>query len=225
MRIKIPDDLILFISGASCVGKTSVAHKIITLCPEFRNVTEMDILRTAARSIVEDTVDLFQVDVKNTAAYKALFLSTKEGNFTTYKEQASFFINSVRNIVKRQQTRKIPTIIEGINIVPSLYFSNYTPIEGFKKDIIFINLYLSDETIHIGRRQNRCKERGYLDTEEKIRNTVRLLRSKKNEELHNECRELSKHVNNVFSIDTATKDINDVAHTILNIIYNALLNQ
>ena len=216
---KIPNDFILFISGISCVGKTAVAQRIVTLIPEFRNVTEMDILRTAARSIVEDSVDLFKLEKRN-LVYEALFCSTKAGDFTIYKQQASFFVTSVRNIVKRQQTRKIPTIIEGINIVPSLYFSNYTPIEGFKNHILFVNLYLSDELSHIERRSKRCHERGYVDTEEEIVNTVKCIRNHKNEELHNECQKLSRHVNNVFSIDTTAKNIDDVTRIILELIYN-----
>lgn len=219
MSANIPDDFILFLSGTSCVGKTAVAQRIITLIPEFRNVTEMDILRTAARAIVEDSVDLFKLD-KHNLVYQALFSSTKSGDFTTYKQQASFFVTSVRNIVKRQQTRKIPTIIEGINIVPSLYFFNYTPIEGFKNNILFVNLYLSDEFSHIERRTKRCHERGYVDTEEEILNTVKRIRKHKNDELHNECQDLSRHVNNVFSIDTAAKSIDDVTQAILELIYN-----
>ena len=219
MSANIPDDFILLISGTSCVGKTAVAQRIITLIPEFRNVTEMDILRTAARAIVEDSVDLFKLN-KSNPVYEALFCSTKAGDFTIYKQQARFFVSSVRDIVKRQQTRKIPTIIEGINIVPSLYFSNYTPIEGFKNHILFVNLYLSDEFSHIERRTKRCHERGYVDTKEEIVNTVKCIRKYKNEELHNECKNLSRHVNNVYSIDTAAKDIDDVVQTILELIYN-----
>lgn len=40
-------------------GKNFVAHKIITICHKFENVTKMDILRNAAHSIVENNVILF----------------------------------------------------------------------------------------------------------------------------------------------------------------------
>ncbi len=219
---KIPDDLILFISGVSCVGKTSIAHNIVRLCPEFRNISEMDISRTMARRVVNDlalTNNLPMDTICKNNIYASLFESTKNNDFKIYKEQAAFFVNSITDIVKRQQARKIPTIIEGINIVPSLYFDNYKNIIGYETNIIFVNLYLSDFNAHVQRRFKRCQERGYLDDYTDTQNTVRKIVCNKQMELLNETTLLAKKVNNVFNIDTANKTIDDVSNEILDIIY------
>ncbi len=221
MTKEIPNDLILFISGASCVGKTSVAHRLLEIVPEFRNVSEMDIIRTVTRAIVNNVEEILDLATKNTLSniYAPLFKSTKNGNYSDFKNQAAVFINAVREIVQRQQSRKIPTIIEGINIIPSLYFNNNIPLEGFQRHIVFINLYLSDENIHIQRRECRCKERKYPDDYNDIINKVKKLRRFKNEELHQECCALSKVVKNVYSIETANKSIDNIANQILEIIF------
>lgn len=222
----IPNDLIILISGASCVGKTTVAHYLLELISAFRNVIEMDIIRTAARSIVKDATNITPMIAENIyfRKYKALFASTKDGDYGVYKEQASFFVGSVREIVRRQQSRKIPTIIEGINIVPSLYFVDDMPIDGFQNHILFVNLYLSKESEHIRRRTLRCKERNYTDDSAMILNTVKKIRESKNELLHLECTRLSGQNDNVFSIDTADKTVEDVARQIMIFVKKAFTN-
>lgn len=65
-----PNDLIILISGASCVGKTTVAHYLLKLFPAFRNVTEMDIIRTAARSILKDATNITPMNAENIGSQK-----------------------------------------------------------------------------------------------------------------------------------------------------------
>lgn len=219
---KIPNDLILFISGVSCVGKTAVAQNLVKVCPEFRNISEMDIIRTVARKIVRDfafTNNLSINTICDNEVYASLFESTKKNDFKTYKKQASFFVSCIDEIVKRQQSRKIPTIIEGINIVPSLFFNNSKLINGFETDVIFFNLYLSDYKVHVQRRFQRCQERGYPDNYAEAETTVnQIIRNKQNELLY-ETAMLARRVNNVFNIDTSNKTVEEVSKVILDRIY------
>lgn len=224
---KIPNTLVLFISGVSCVGKTAVAQNLIKICPDFRSISEMDIIRTIARSIVKDVAlsnNISTSTICEKELYDALFKSTKQNDFRIYKQQASFFVNYVGDIVKRQQSRKIPSIIEGINIVPSLYFKNNKPIAGFETNIVFINLYLSDYSAHVQRRFARCQERGYPDTYDDAKSKVNLIANKKQEELIKETITLEKEVKNVFNIDTFNKSIEEVSNEILDIIYRIFPN-
>lgn len=161
MKIEIPKDLILFLTGVPCVGKTTTAYNLLRKYPEFKSVTEVDIMRTMARSIIRDIGPIVNSEVKLNVenSYYYLFKSVTVSNFITMKKQSSILSKPICEIVKRQQDRKIPTIIEGTSIVPSTFFENNKPIDGFQKNIIFINLYLSDIQEHIQRRKNRCVER------------------------------------------------------------------
>ena len=49
----IPKDAILMLSGVSCVGKTTTAYEIVKNYPEFRRVSEYDLMRTVVRTAYE----------------------------------------------------------------------------------------------------------------------------------------------------------------------------
>ena len=124
----------------------------------------------------------------------------------------------LREIVVRQQRRKIPTIIEGTSIIPSTYFVNGEPLDGFEKDVIFINLYVSDEKDHYNRRMHRCIERDYVISPDLVKDEIKKIRRNKNTELHLETECLSKIVPNVFSLDITNKSEIDVVHRILELV-------
>jgi len=207
------------ISGVPCVGKTTTAYNIIKHFPEFRRVSELDIIRTVVRSVIKNLESENNISpqiIHN--KYCALFESLSEKDFQIAKLQSMELIPYVKEIVNRQQMRNIPTIIEGASIIPSTYFNNNVPIEGFEKHIIFINMYLSDLNEHIHRRTNRCKEREYSHTENIIQDEIKIIRNSKNLILHEETLALSKKVNNVFSIDVAHMNQMSILNNIQKII-------
>lgn len=57
-----------------------------------------------------------------------------------------------------------------------------------------------------------------------ILNTVKKIRESKNELLHLECTRLSGQNDNVFSIDTADKTVEDVARQIMTFVKKAFTN-
>ena len=216
--MNFPKDLILMISGVPCVGKTTTAYRLIERVPAFRRVSELDILRTMARAVADDAIAFAPSTetekVKN--HFAPLYLSVSKGGFDAMKEQAAFMRPYIREIVARQQSRKIPTIIEGSCIVPSVYFPENRPLEGFTNHIVFCNLYVSDLNDHLQRRKARCSEREYPDNfpwENRILGV-----RKENLQLHNDTLSLQKHVPNVFSLDVSGKDVDSVVNEILELI-------
>lgn len=220
MSVIIPKDLILIISGVSCVGKTTTAYNLLKEYPEFKRVSETDILRTMLRTAIKDIGNglTYTEKEKLHQDYAPIFDSLTHGDMDTLKRHSIVFSKYVKEIVKRQQARKIPTIIEGISIVPSTYFHNNKPIDGFENNVVFINLFVSDEIEHIQRRFNRCQERGYEDTIDSVKGQVSNIRKDKNDILHKETLDLSTKVNNVFSIDISDMDQQMVMNRIMSII-------
>ena len=218
--VGIPNDFILILSGVSCVGKTTTAYNLLQKYPKFKRVSETDILRTMLRAIVKDieTSANCTDKINLRQRYAPLFESLKYCDMTTLKKQSQILSTYVKEIVKRQQDRKIPTIIEGANIVPSTYFYNGKPIDGFEKNILFVNLFLSDEKEHLQRRLSRCKEREYANDFNLVQKQVVDIRKDKNNALHEETLKLGECVNNVFSIDISNMSEGMVVDQIISII-------
>lgn len=222
--INLPKDFVLIISGVSCVGKTTAAYNLLKEYPEFKRVTELDIIRMILRSTIKDTANNISCSERKKLQekFEHLFSSSTSEDFFVLKEQSRILVRCMKEIVKRQQERKIPTIIEGVSIVPSVFFQDGKPLEGFEKNVLFINLFLSDENEHYLRREKRCSEREYTDSKESIHRRVECIRNNKNDILHKETVELSLLVNNVVSIDISHLDEKMVVCRIANIIQNYL---
>lgn len=212
------------LSGVPCVGKTTAAYNIVKRFPEFRRVSELDIIRTVVRAVIHSLEDSFIDKNAIQKQYLALFDSLSESNLDVAKEQSKLLIPYIKEIVVRQQMRKIPTVIEGSSIVPSTYFINNIPIDGFKDHVLFINLYLSNEHVHINRRMTRCYEREYDDNMEQIIDKVTHVREGKNFEIHKETLELSMRANNVFSFDVTNMTPDDIVSMIIIITQKYLKN-
>ncbi len=140
----LPNDLIVFISGVPGVGKTTISYELLKLYKEFRLVEETDIIREVLRGYInrlEKSYDFFSDNIYS----HDIFLS-----YEMAKQQCKIMKDSILNIVKRQQRKKIPTIINGVHIIPEeLYLSMPN------SNILYINLYIdSEESL-----RNRLKER------------------------------------------------------------------
>ena len=140
----LPNDLIVFISGVPGVGKTTISYELLKLYKEFRLVEETDIIREVLRGYInrlEKSYDFFSDNIYS----HDIFLS-----YEMAKQQCKIMKDSILNIVKRQQRKKIPTIINGVHIISEeLYLSMPN------SNIYYINLYIdSEESL-----RNRLKER------------------------------------------------------------------
>lgn len=206
----IPNNLVILLSGVPCVGKTTTAYNILKKYPVFKRVAEVDIIKTVIKTVLkEDTITGTEFFYQ----HKYLFNSSTDSDFLALKKQASFLSKYVIEIIIRQQTRKIPTIIEGVGIVPGVYFADSQIKSFLNKNIIFINLFISNEEEHIKRRLKRCEEREYHKEVEKLKEKIYKNREK-NILLHNETLELSKSYKNVFSIDISSMNEDNVIEKI-----------
>lgn len=223
--MRIPQDTILIISGVSCVGKTTVAYEILKKYPEFRRVSEADIIRTVVRTAYENLSEEINID-KNLLVdkYNALFKSVTNNNFETTKQQSVQLIPYIKEIVLRQQRRQIPTIIEGAGIVPSTYFPNGKPLEWLTEHVIFINLYLSNEAEHVHRRKSRTIERDYHEDISKTEILVFQSRLGKNDCLHTDTVKIHHLFKNVFSFDVSDDSPSILADKIMEIVFTYYSN-
>lgn len=224
--MNIANDTIVMLSGVSCVGKTTTAYEIIKRYPHFRRVSELDILRTIVRTAYEQiAVEKKLCKMQTMEKYQALFASLTNSDFETAKRQSVLLIPYVREIILRQQRRRIPTIIEGAGIIPSCFFPNGLPLSWLTDSVILINLYLSDESQHVMRRISRSLERNNHESIEETQQLVSKARSRKNQELHMDTLRLSRIYPNVFSIDTINKSPQCLADAIVEYVSDYFRNK
>ena len=85
----IPKDAILMLSGVSCVGKTTTVYKIVKNYPEFRRISEYDLIRTVVRTAYEQLAEeAYVYKNKLKSKYNALFESITSNNFEITKLQS-----------------------------------------------------------------------------------------------------------------------------------------
>ena len=217
----VPKDVILMLSGVSCVGKTTAAYEIVKNYPEFRRVSEYDLLRTVVRTAYEYLAEESYIDKDELISkYNALFESITSSNFETTKLQSEQLLPYVKEIILRQQRRRIPTIIEGTGIIPSTYFPNKQPLAWLSNHVVFINLYISDEEEHISRRQSRSEERDYHESVSKTEIIISQSRAEKNQLLHTQAIELQQTFKNVFSLDVSNYTPSHVASKIMEFVFD-----
>lgn len=215
----IPKDAILMLSGVSCVGKTTAAYEIVKNYPVFRRVSEYDLLRTVVRTAYEYLAEEAYIDKSELERkYSALFESITSNNFEITRLQSEQLLPYVKEIILRQQRRRIPTIIEGAGIVPSTYFPNNQPLAWLTKHVLFINLYMSDEEDHISRRRSRSEERDYHESLSKTEIIISQSRAEKNKLLHIQAIKLHQIFKNVFSLDVSNCTPSYMANKIMELV-------
>ena len=90
----IPKDAILMLSGVSCVGKTTTAYEIVKNYPEFRRVSEYDLMRTVVRTAYEYLAEEAYIDKnKLKSKYNALFKSITSNQPLAWLTEHVIFIN------------------------------------------------------------------------------------------------------------------------------------
>lgn len=216
MNIPNLNKTVLIITGLPCIGKTTVAYELIKRLPQFRSVTEMDIIRTVLRKIIDDLeIKNFYYKDNIKQDYENLFNSLRESNYDIACEQSKQLIPFVKDIIFRQQRRNIPTIIEGAEIIPITYFDDDKKAGWMDKNIIFIYLYITDEIEHKRRRINRCKDRGYEINEVNENKMVYKIRNEKHIRLLKDAQNLSKTNNNILTIDVSNTSVEEVCNLII----------
>ena len=150
MLKKIPNDLIVFISGAPGAGKTTISYELLQNYDEFRIVEETDIMREVLRGYNEYLSNEFKEPLSNILPHNE-WLSYQQA-----KEQCEIMKYSLKNIVERQKRKKIPTIINGVHIIPEVLYAFINV-----PNIIYITLYFDSQDALYRRIQKRdCQKYG-----------------------------------------------------------------
>ena len=208
----IPNDTILILTGVPCIGKTTTAYEITRRYPTFQRAVEMDIVSDTVRRVFKQ--NLLEKDAP------ALFESITVQDLEVTKSQAKILLPYVKELVLRQQKRKLPTVLEGAEIIPSLFFSAGKPVEWINERVLFVNLYASNEQEQKNRRKARYLERNYPAEYDEIIRRESLVMWEKNERLHLETLTLASQFPNVFSVDISNLPPTPLAEKILQIVEN-----
>lgn len=149
-NLDIPKQFILFVSGVPGVGKTTVSYELLKRFRDFRIIEETDILRDALRGYNELLIQKFGQLLKSMLNEIEITDHTKLLTLSDAQQQCMIMKKSVENIVARQQRKGIPSIINGVHIVPET-------LKNLAENpfIAFINLYVSDEDVLRSRIENR----------------------------------------------------------------------
>ena len=137
MKINIPCDLIIFISGVPSAGKTTISYELLKRYESFRIVQETDILREILRGYNEYLVNsrhILETQTCNVLSHTELL------SYAMSIEQCNIMKYSIKEIVERQKRKKIPTIINGVHIMPEI-LSEYIQLPNIK----YINLFFDCE--------------------------------------------------------------------------------
>jgi 2-phosphoglycerate kinase len=135
----IPKGFIVFISGVTGTGKSTLSNDILRYFNSFRVIEETDLIRETIRGyseLIYQSLNEFEID-----KIKLLQVTghTKLLNYNELTNQCSLMRHSIEKIVERQQRRGIPSIINGVHLVPET-------LDGIlkNKNVIYINLYIND---------------------------------------------------------------------------------
>ncbi len=141
-KSNIPGGLIVFISGVPGVGKTTISYELLRRYNEFRIIQETDLIREILRGYneyLEDTIgDATIIEKLHQKAYIPDHM--KIFNYEELKIQCSIIKRSIEKIIIRQQRKGIPSIINGVHIIPEI-------LNGIaqNKNVVYINLYISNK--------------------------------------------------------------------------------
>ncbi|MDD6157354.1 MAG: hypothetical protein PUB52_10110 [Lachnospiraceae bacterium] len=136
----MPDGIIVFISGVPGMGKTTISYELLKKYNKFRIIEETDLIREILRGYNEHLKKEFgnQVDF----LFEKIYITdhTKLLTFEEAKFQCKIMKQSFEQIIARQQRKGISTIINGVHIIPEV-LSDIAE----KNNVIFVNLYVTDE--------------------------------------------------------------------------------
>lgn len=191
----LPEDLVVLISGVPGVGKTTISYELLTRYKEFRLVEETDIIREILRGYNSFLLDN-NLHMNNTIYSHETFLS-----YNMAKKQCCLMRNSIINIVKRQKRKGIPSIINGVHIIPE---ELYTYLKF--PNVLFINLFIDSKEELWGRLQNRDPEKYTVQYIPLIYQT--------NVELNSKSLTLSESNDTIYSLNISNLSINETVSKI-----------
>lgn len=195
-ELNIPKGFILFISGVPGVGKTTISYELLRRNREFRIIEETDILRDALRGYNEYLVHALGQPAKDLLRNIEIFEHGRLLSLDEAIQQCKIMSMPLNSIISRQQRKGIPSIINGVHIIPAS-MTEYIDIPN----IAFVNLYVTDCAVLQSRLSQR-KSTAY--TNDKIQFIF-----KTNEALYMNTEKTAKLSKNVFNVDVSHKSVDE----------------
>ena len=161
----IPKGYIVMISGVPGSGKTTISYNLLKQFADFRIIEETDLIREVllgyneflkkSNPSISEMIDNIKITDHN------VLLTLNEA-----KQQCRIMKSSIEKIVERQKRKGIPSIINGVHIIPSI-------LNGLCKNnkIIYINLYVNNKKSIYNRIYNRDPNSYMLNNIEFIYNS------------------------------------------------------
>ncbi len=149
-RIKLPPGFVIFINGASGVGKTTIAWALARKY-NIASVLETGLIREVKR------YDIIKNSEKSPLLYSSFEAYKYDPNGNVTKgciQQSEILLGPMLMVKDKILHKREPVIIEGVNLIASQLFSKI-PNDPLNK-VLFINLYLESEKTHL----KRLRERG-----------------------------------------------------------------
>ena len=136
----IPDGFIVFISGVPGVGKTTISYELLRRFDSFRIIEETDLIREVLRGYNSFLKHEFPAQSREILERIRITDHNKLLSLAEAKQQCEFMRSSFEYIVGRQKRKGIPSIINGVHIIPEV-------LNGLadNHNVIFINLYTHSE--------------------------------------------------------------------------------
>lgn len=128
-----PSSLVVFISGVPGTGKTTISYELLRHHDVFRIIQETDLMREILRGYNE-----YLQDLDFTKLGCAIPDHTKIFTYEEMKEQCRIMRKPIEQIILRQQRKGIPSIVNGVHIVPEVLNGI-----GGNRGLKFINLYIN----------------------------------------------------------------------------------
>lgn len=195
----LPQDLIVLLSGVPGVGKTTISNELFKTHKEFRLVEETDIIREVLRGYNSYLTEVGQCPVNDIYPHN-IFLS-----YEMASQQCQIMKNSIINIIKRQQRKQIPSIINGVHIIPEELYIHIS-----RPNILYIILYVNSEEVL----WERLKKR---DSQKYTHKCIPFL-YKTNIELRNSIQRIPQESCMLYSIDVSYLSIEETVYNINNIL-------
>lgn len=209
-KLFLPDGFIVFISGVPGVGKTTISYELLRRINLFRIIEETDLIREVLRGYNSFLEHKFPAQSRDILERIRITDHNKLLSLDEAKQQCEFMRSSFEYIVGRQKRKGIPSIINGVHIIPEA-------LNGLadNHNVIYINLYIHSEQSLYTRLVDRNPESYMINHVPFIFQT--------NNELYTSTEKLSKKYPYVFNnIDITELSIDETIYKIVQLIRHLL---
>ncbi len=224
--INLPSKFAIFISGATGVGKSTIARRLMAKVPRLMVLEESDLTREDIRATLQECVNRVtqflrkteskpgepkhsRSDVEQLLDFDIANNSTKNLSIANIEKQCQWLTPAMKNKCERLNRLRIPAVFEGVGISFKVMSSNdYFSSLINSKNALFINLHLSNDDVHKRRLRERCEDRGepfsMIEGKFKHIKSVRTSLYRQTETMSTKCKNVI-NIDALGSIDTTVR--------------------